>query len=807
MLLFFIELLYKVISRAQSRFEQKIFENVDPLVDQIFKKLKSFSIQIWFKIPRGFKGRYYLRWLYEIKEYEPEGLKTTGPFLLDFDKSFIPLRIAPESPQKASSSIISLQKVDRGGDIWEILSNKSKESVHYRCLAIIAPPGFGKTTLLRHITLTYITQRQRNQHQNAIKLIPILLYLRDTYEIILYQFPSPTLARLVEQQELVEKLNPPPNWFENRLKDGSCLVMLDGLDEIADKMQRQQVSSWINRQIKNYPKTRFIVTARPNGYNEAPLKGFAQFEVQPLNLAQAREFIGKWYQQREISLRLGKNTPIVREKAKKKANNLIARIESNSSIGVLTKNPLLLTMIAIVHNYRGALPGNRIELYEEICEVLIELRQRAKRLPQTLMPAQQKTSLLQLLAKTLMEKGENFFDLNEVDKWIRDMLAIVSKNKTTTEQFLKDIESTSGLIVEKESGFYEFTHKSLQEYLTATFLKERNGTDFLVSKISNTWWHEVIRLYAAMGNANKLVIAAYKEGITGNINLLTLAVDCAEEGVGVKPLVREKIELKLLAPKCLEAKKKKIARMAAQVKLNRRLRNLLPISETIEIDPRCISCAEYQLFLNEKYKSGKNLKPNHWKTYQFPMGDAVKPITGVLSSNAREFCEWLNQQSNTLEYAYRLPTKDEIQAEKNQVSHRKNSMFEMLGYWCQEGEYLLIEGLPETYWQTLNKEIHKIIKNDLKNLREFIQDLQKVQTEAQKLRDFLESSCNLAQELLEARIRYKRSIDGTMDRVRDCQRNVQKVRNTLYSYASELTHILRLLKYNYIPASKSKNKY
>ncbi|MEU7661934.1 hypothetical protein AB0B60_26120, partial [Streptomyces lincolnensis] len=31
-------------------------------------------------------------------------------------------------------------------------------------------------------------------------------------------------------------------------------------------------------------------------------------------------------------------------------------------------NPLLLTMIANVHRYRGQLPGSRAELYAEMCD-------------------------------------------------------------------------------------------------------------------------------------------------------------------------------------------------------------------------------------------------------------------------------------------------------------------------------------------------------------------------------------------------------------------------------------------------------
>jgi hypothetical protein len=38
-------------------------------------------------------------------------------------------------------------------------------------------------------------------------------------------------------------------------------------------------------------------------------------------------------------------------------------------------------MIATVHRYRGALPGSRVDLYGEICQVMLWRRQEAKNLP------------------------------------------------------------------------------------------------------------------------------------------------------------------------------------------------------------------------------------------------------------------------------------------------------------------------------------------------------------------------------------------------------------------------------------------
>ena len=66
-------------------------------------------------------------------------------------------------------------------------------------------------------------------------------------------------------------------------------------------------------------------------------------------------------------------------------------------------HPLLLTMIANVHRYRGALPGSRADLYSEICQVMLWRRQDAKNLAQPI-GGDKKEAILRGLAHTMMER-------------------------------------------------------------------------------------------------------------------------------------------------------------------------------------------------------------------------------------------------------------------------------------------------------------------------------------------------------------------------------------------------------------------
>src|SRR6202034_1524310 len=91
----------------------------------------------------------------------------------------------------------------------------------------------------------------------------------------------------------------------------------------------------------------------------------------------------------------------VRMRAGESAARLGSLLRESPPLQDLAVNPLLLTMIATAHRYRGALPGSRADLYGEICQVLLSRRGQAKDLPELLSwPAKQ--GLLAALAYQMM---------------------------------------------------------------------------------------------------------------------------------------------------------------------------------------------------------------------------------------------------------------------------------------------------------------------------------------------------------------------------------------------------------------------
>jgi len=188
--------------------------------------------------------------------------------------------------------------------------------------------------------------------------------------------------------------------------------MLDGLDEVANPEVRQLVVNWVERQIAAYHKNRFLVTSRPFGYRSNPLVSVTVLEVRPFTAEQVEDFIHQWYLANEIMSKQ-KDDSGVRMRARAEANTFLRQLRNTPSLFDLTVNPLLLTMIATVHRYGGELPGNRVALYAEICEVFLGKRQQARGQVLELNPSQLQV-VLKPLAYHMMIKGIREIALDEV---------------------------------------------------------------------------------------------------------------------------------------------------------------------------------------------------------------------------------------------------------------------------------------------------------------------------------------------------------------------------------------------------------
>ena len=239
----------------------------------------------------GFHKRYCHHIYHRHRNFDVKGLSTQGIYTLELQQVFVDLKIAPQTLHTASTDPIRKKRPDEreAYPIWTYLGNGGNGDQNQH-LAIIGPPGSGKTTLLKHLAIILTLPRRKRTQLKRLKRLPVLLFLREHRKSITAD-ESFALAQAVENDLQKYDLESPEGFFSAELQKGNCLVLLDGLDEVADPQDRHKVSQWIERQMKSYPQNKFAVTSRPNGYRSSPLSGVTLLEVQPFNQEQVETFV------------------------------------------------------------------------------------------------------------------------------------------------------------------------------------------------------------------------------------------------------------------------------------------------------------------------------------------------------------------------------------------------------------------------------------------------------------------------------------------------------------------------------------
>lgn len=625
-----------------------------------------------------FRRRYLQKVIYENNIFNTRGLRTQGAFRIRLADVFVQLKLAPNAASNARLDPVAAKELDDSRLIFDFLRQIARAPGF--ALAIIGAPGSGKTTLLQYLALLFARNTQSKHRLRPH--FPILFQYRD------YATKAPPmLPALFEAECARNNISCPTGWLERRLVKGDVIILLDGLDEVADTEQRKQLSRWTDVQIRTYPQSSFVLTARPLGYRAAPLERAHVLEILPFTWVQVSQFIHDWYRANETMRAGGTEDETARLEARRQGTDLLDRLRRAPQLSDLTRNPLLLTMIATVHSTRGALPGKRVELYAEICDVELGRWHEAKGLSSSLTPAQYRT-VLEPLAARMMDAKTRILTLKQAATIIRGPLEKVGLQKSEAEDFLMEVQARSGLFVEHEPDQWGFAHLTFQEYLAASWwrgLQDRDELQHLTTIVSDSWWHELLRLYSAMADASDVVRACLKEN---SIEAMSLALELLVEAREVDAQLRAATEKRLRED--LESLDSERFRLAAEVSLARRLRHLQSLDDQRAIDPEYITHGEYRHFLADARGRDRFLRdPQIWRDGRFAAGHGHLPVVGVWHSDAIEFCRWLTTRAGD-NVSYRLPTGKEAET----VGH--NDAFD-ISCWCDRGKKgLRLAGMSRT---------------------------------------------------------------------------------------------------------------
>ncbi len=401
----------------------------------------------------------------------------------------------------------------------ETISNNKK-------LVLLGDPGSGKTTLINYLTLCLGVKyweggakliNQISLPSNLNRLIPIKIILRDFAWDLPETLtePSPDLlwkffTKQLERQNLSFAIN----HLHDELENGKVLISFDGLDEVQSINKRAFIRDVVESFVKRYPDNYYLVTCRtfsyqPPSQSEEPdlrLKNWTTAEICSFNLEKVNQFILGWHNELE------RINDFSESHIEKLQYSLLQAVQ-RPDLWPLAINPLLLTVMALVHTHRGHLPETRALLYEETIDILLWRWEQIKTkgdggdylLKKLLNDANRevvdlKRTLWEVAysvhsENTNLSQSDKLADITQYNLIKAFAKLHPNKSQDWALEIIKIIKLRAGLLIERAPEIFSFPHRTFQEYLAGSFIASQNDfakSSSLLIDLTDYWRQTIL---------------------------------------------------------------------------------------------------------------------------------------------------------------------------------------------------------------------------------------------------------------------------------------------------------------------------
>jgi hypothetical protein len=433
--------------------------------------------------------------------YKPEATKG-----VPMEHIYIPLTVVPEAAEERGAEL---------GFRLNPLDFVASGQQH----VILGDPGSGKSTLLRFLALAGISKPLQSRYNaKEDKRLPIFVTLRRYADELKARTNLSILDYIRESIRGDFNLKDADDRFlEYYLESGQAILLFDGMDELPGSQYKQIVRDRIRALVTTYPGNTAFVTTRIVGY-ENPHRfdesEFRHFRIAKLQLPEMEQFVRDWYAAR------------IENEAEREQNvNDLVRIlrdDTHTAIRDLAENPLLLTIVALVHRIDAVLPDERVVLYQKCTETLLNTwhtwKFRGSETPNRGKVERRNRYRMEAIAHWMQSQSTSTDKTKRAVVSYQDLCAFLTRHIAGNEKasepeiepqdlasnFLEFVKNRAGLLIEVGDQKFSFVHLTFQEYLTSSYIitvTETQGAAGLWATIkdhcADARWHEVIRLLVA----------------------------------------------------------------------------------------------------------------------------------------------------------------------------------------------------------------------------------------------------------------------------------------------------------------------
>lgn len=453
----------------------------------------------------------YLQYLIDTNTYiDPRGImQTRRSVALRLDEIFVSLVAEKEMQSLVADRFDNYEKEYEGEQLDNVeeyirdiensvtvsLAQVIKENNR---IVILGDPGAGKTTLMRFLSLNYsitikehrerVYDREGNDYGKV--MFPVFVRIANFADAF-SRNRSLTFRDYLLTSYDGGDVDRNIMWhvISSAISSGEAIVLLDGLDEIVDASDRAEIGRRLEQFVAScHSRTNVIITSRIAGYREAPLarEDFAvsTFTIRDMEFSQIEKFLKNWCPAVERSITPSAPESEIIRRAKTEIDEILESVTENPGVRRLASNPLMLTILALIHRSGSRLPSRRVELYELAVKTLLEDWELARGIGnQHIVTESEALRLLGPLAYWLHDaKSRGIASEVEIKKMLAETLATSrglsvddAKIDQAVNDFLRRVRQHAGLFVERAPRQYGFMHLTFEEYFAARELLRKRG--------------------------------------------------------------------------------------------------------------------------------------------------------------------------------------------------------------------------------------------------------------------------------------------------------------------------------------------